>query len=87
MEAQVQNNVKKNKQTNKQRKEKKKNPHMYMQTSITETLRKWRKIILKRKNLLWTGAPPNTQALSCRQKNYFLFLAGSFVINNITCNM
>ena len=51
MEAQVENNVKKkNKQTNKQRKEKKKNT--YVQTSITEKLRKWRKIILERKNLL-----------------------------------
>ena len=45
MEAQVENNVKK---TNKQRKEKK----TYVQTSITEKLRKWRKMILERKNLL-----------------------------------
>ena len=41
MEAQVENNVK-NKQTNKQRKEKKKT-HMYRLNSITEKLRKWRK--------------------------------------------
>ena len=40
MEAQVENNVK-NKQTNKQRKEKK--THMYRLNSITKKLRKWRK--------------------------------------------
>ena len=34
MEAQVENNVKKNEQTNKQRKEKKKKPHMYRLQSL-----------------------------------------------------
>ena len=50
MEAQVENNVKKaSKQINKEKKRKK---NTYVQTSITEKLRKWRKIILERKNLL-----------------------------------
>ena len=48
MEAQVENNVKKtNKQINKEKKKK-----TYVQTSITEKLRKRRKMILERKNLL-----------------------------------
>ena len=50
MEAQVENNVK-NKQTNKQIKEKK-NKNTYVQTTITEKLPKWRKIILERNNFL-----------------------------------
>ena len=50
MEAQVENNVK-NKQINKQTK-KRKEKKTYVQTSITEKLRKWGKIILERKNLL-----------------------------------
>ena len=51
MEAQVENNVKKaSKQINKEKKRKK---NTYVQTSITEKLRKWiKKKILERKNLL-----------------------------------
>ena len=95
MEAQVENNVK-NKQTNKQRKEKK----TYVQTELNHWKIAEVEKILERKNLLWTrendslllwtGAPgltPRSCCISCRQNSYFLFLAGSFVINNITCNM
>ena len=47
MEVQVENKVKKNKQTNKQIKEK----NAYVENCITEKLRKWRKY-WKRKNLI-----------------------------------
>ena len=86
MEAQVENNVK-NKQTNKQRKEKK---NSYVQTEFNHWKIAEVEKILERKNLLRTGAPgltPRPCCIPCRQNSYFLFLAGSFVINNITCNM
>ena len=52
MEAQVENKCKKtNKQINKEKKRKEKK-NIYVQTSITEKLQKWRKRILERKNLL-----------------------------------
>ena len=87
MEAQVEKNVKKktNKQTIKQRKEKKKT-HMCR----IESLKNWGtgENIGKERTLyelaIAPGLTPRFCGISCRQNSYFLFLAGSFVVNNIT---
>ena len=84
MEAQSRKQCKK--KINKETKKRKEKTHMYR----IESLKTWGtgENIGKERTLyelaIAPGLTPRFCGTSCRQNSYFLFLAGSFVVNNIT---